>query len=329
MPMARIPPPKTRVAAGRAWWSRSLGGRGLHRIRELDLDTHALALAAQQVLCTAPLVVAISAVTQRLQHRNISVYLARFFGLHGASAQDVENLFGRSADSISTTTLVLGLLTALVFTTGVANVQQRAFEMIWTLPRISGVRSYIRQVLWAPALAAFCVAILYASRLGRMIDERIGIGPWAATLLQGLMTLIFYWWTQHWLLRGRVRWLSLLPGAIMVSLLLIATVQISRAIMPAQISWQVHAYGEIGAVFMLSIWLVAASIIVFAGVLIGALIAERHSDPDRHRVPTPGSPPLTEQGLESAAAAVENLEGADADLNDVHQHDAKRPLIRR
>ena len=50
-------------------------------IRELDLDTHALALCAQQVLCTAPLVVALSAVLQRETGNNISVYIARFFGL--------------------------------------------------------------------------------------------------------------------------------------------------------------------------------------------------------------------------------------------------------
>src|SRR4051812_35365729 len=64
--MSTPPPNRRLIAASRAWWSRSIGGTSWRRMRELDLDTHALALCAQQVLCTAPLVVAMSAVVQRL-----------------------------------------------------------------------------------------------------------------------------------------------------------------------------------------------------------------------------------------------------------------------
>src|SRR3954467_5050799 len=98
------------VAGGRAWWSRSLGGRGYRRVRELDLDTHTLALCAQQVLCTAPLIVAISAVLQRATGHGVTRVMARFFGLHGDSRADVQQLFGRTAPSISTLTLILGML---------------------------------------------------------------------------------------------------------------------------------------------------------------------------------------------------------------------------
>ena len=90
------------VAGGRAWWRRSIGGHGLRRMRELDLDTHALALCAQQVLCTAPLIVAMSAVLQRLTGRGAGYFMTRFFGLYGDSADDVRRLFGRTAPSIST-----------------------------------------------------------------------------------------------------------------------------------------------------------------------------------------------------------------------------------
>jgi membrane protein len=295
--------PSRRVATGRAWWSLSIAGRGFRRVRELDLDTHALALCGQQVLATAPLVVAISAVTQRLAHRDVSFYITRFLGLHGASATDVQRLFGRSAASISTADLLLGMFVAIVFAATVATVQQRGFELIWTLPRITGVRSYIRQLVWAPALAAFCVAVLLAGRAGHWLDHHVvGVGSLSMTITQAVVTLLFFWWTQHWLLRGRVRWRSLLPGALAVSLFLIATVQLSRLVLPSQISWQVHAYGEIGAVFMLSVWFMAASVIVFLGVLVGALIAEHRHDPERSAFRTPGSPPLTETGLRSAAA---------------------------
>ena len=139
-------PSQRLVAGGREWWRRSIGGHGLRRIRELDLDAHALALCAQQVLCTAPLIVAMSAVLQRLTGRGAGYFMTRFIGLTGDSADDVRRLFGRTAPSISTPALGFAMVTALVFTTSVASVQQRAFELIWTLPRVIVVLSYFRQL---------------------------------------------------------------------------------------------------------------------------------------------------------------------------------------
>src|SRR3954471_13620130 len=137
----RAPQPSARlVAAARGWWMRSIGLMSWRRMRELDLDTHALALCAQQVLCTAPLVVAMSAVLQRLTGKGAGYFMTRFFGLYGDSADDVTRLFRRTAPTISTFTLVFAMITALVFTTSVASVQQRAFELIWTLPRIISIR---------------------------------------------------------------------------------------------------------------------------------------------------------------------------------------------
>jgi len=324
-PLPAAPDSHRPARAGRAWWAHSIGGRGLRRVRELDLDTHALALCGQQVLATAPLVVAISAVTRRLAHRDVSFYITRFLGLRGQSAQYVQHLFGRSAASVSTVDLLVGMVVSIFFAATVATVQQRGFEMIWTLPRVAGARSYVRQVLWAPALAAFCVAVLIAARVGRWFDDHVvQVGTWAGVALQAGITFGFFWWTQHWLLRGRVRWRSLVPGAVAVSLFLVATVQISRAVLPSQIDWQVHAYGEIGAVFMLSIWFMAASVITFLGVLVGALLAERSNDPTRHPTIAPGAPPLTRHGLASAAGAEDVARTRDVPLNDVTQRSDER-----
>jgi membrane protein len=295
-------PGRRRIAAGRAWWSRSLGGRGYRRMRELDLDTHTLALCAQQVLCTAPLIVAISALLQRTTGHGIARVMGRFFGLHGDSAADVTQLFGRTAASISTLTLILGVITAIIFTTSVAATQQRGFELIWTLPRVSGMRSYARQLLWTPALTVFSLAELAAGRIGHWSDKHVvGLGAWTATIAQGFLTFLFYWWTQRWLLGGRVTWRALLPGALSVGVLTSLMVRISREIVPPQIAWQVHAYGLIGGVFVLSVWLMVLSVLIFGGVLLGALLAERHADSGSKRAPTTDELPLTVAGLESTA----------------------------
>jgi membrane protein len=282
--------------------SNSLGGRGYRRVRELDLDTHALALCAQQVLCTAPLIVAISAVLQRTRGHGIATVMTRFFGMHGDSEDDVKQLFGRTAPSISTLTLIIGMLTAIAFTTSVAATQQRGFELIWTLPRISGLRSYGRQLLWTPALALFILAVLAAGRVGHWTDARVvGLGAWTATTAQGFLTFLFYWWTQHWLLNGRVTWRALLPGALAVGLLTSLMVRASREIVPPQIAWQVHAYGLVGGVFVLSVWLMVLSIVIFGGVLAGALWTEKRAEKATPGAPTEEELPLTVAGLESTA----------------------------
>src|SRR3954464_2374714 len=108
-------PPSNRrlVAAARRWWMDSIGHMSWRRMRELDLDTHALALCAQQVLCTAPLIVAMSAVVQRLTGRHPGYFITRFFGLYGDSADAVERLFSRTSPSIGTPALVLAMVTAI------------------------------------------------------------------------------------------------------------------------------------------------------------------------------------------------------------------------
>jgi membrane protein len=296
----RSPSTRRLVAAGRQWWHRSIGGHGLRRMRELDLDTHALALCAQQVLCTAPLIVAMSAVLQRTTGRGAGYFMTRFFGLYGDSADDVRRLFGRTAPSISTPALVFAMITALVFTTSVASVQQRAFELIWTLPRVIGVRTYFRQLTWAVALGAYSTVMLLLGRLARELDENVGRPAMLAVMAgQGVLTFLFYWWSQHWLLGGRVTVRALLPGALAVGIGTTILFRLTRVIMPGQIGWQVHAYGLIGGVFVLSVWLMILSAVIFGGVLLGAIITERRSS--AVEAGDLDESPLTLEGLRSAA----------------------------
>ena len=299
------------VMAGRSWWSRSLGGRGYARMRELDLDTHVLAFSAQQVLCTAPLVVAISSILDRFTGRNVSFVISRFFGLGHESSRAVAELFSHSSRKLSLGELVFGLVVAVLFTTSVATVQQRAFELIWTLPRTNTIRGYFRQLVWVPALAAFIAGLLAIGRIVKTIDTTMSHGgPVAVVLLQAALVFVFYWWTQYWLLGGRVQWRALLPGALVVAVLTVITVRISRLIMDGQISWQVEAYGLVGAVFVLSVWLGIFSTVIFAGILAGAVWVERRNAPLEAE---PGreveDSPLTVPGLISAAEQIEEPVG--------------------
>lgn len=268
------------VESSRTWWQGSLPGSAVRRVRELDLDTHALALCAQQVLCTAPLVVAMSAVLRREEGDGVGPVSAKFFGLKHEAAQSVSQLLDRSSDSsVSNGALIFSLITAVVFSTSVASVQQRAFELIWSQSRLSGVRSYLRQLVWAVVLGGFCLAMLYASKLGHYVNHHVVYGGFVSTLLmQAVLTFAFYLWSQHWLMHGRVPRIALVPGALAVAVGTAAMFRISKLIVPRSIVWQTHAYGLIGVAFVLSAWLMALCMVIFGGVLFGGLFYERRSD---------------------------------------------------
>lgn len=310
------PPARRQVEAARRWLANSLGGRGYRRIREIDLDTHALALCAQQVLCTAPLIVAMGAVLQRLTGHGAAYFIDRFFGLTGDSAESVDKLFARST-SISTFSLVFALITSVIFSTGVAAVQQRAFERIWTLPRIISVRSYLRQLAWAVMLGGYSMVMLGLGRLGRELTETLGLpAMMCIAIVQGAVTFLFYWWSQRWLLAGRVTWRALLPGAVTVGVLITIMFRVTRWVMPHEMTWPVRAYGLIGGVFVMSVWLMILCVLIFGGTLFGALLSERRADTAQPAAAvdaqdaagTTAASPLTAAGLDSAADAASEEE---------------------
>jgi membrane protein len=184
-------------------------------------------------------------------------------------------------------------------------VQQRAFERIWTMPHIASIRSYIRQLAWAVVLGCYSLIVLGVGRVGRYLTDHIG---WAGLLIvavgQGVGTFVFYWWSQRWLLAGRVTWRALLPGAVAVGVLTTIVFRLTRVFLPGQIAWPVRAYGLIGGVFVLSAWLMFLSVVIFGGVLFGALLVERRA---LAAADTEVPSPLTPEGLASAAAAPDHV----------------------
>ena len=262
-------------------WSSSLPGHGWRRAREVDLATLTLALGAQQIVCTAPLLVAASAVARRVSGRGLAGLLTNFLGLHGTAAQDVTTLFSSPGD-VSTTKLVFGLLTSALFGTGIAATQQRGYEIIWSQPR-AGLISILRQWAWVLGLLGYLLVVIGMARLGHLI----GWGGFAAAAMRGvalfITSLLFSWWSQHLLLCGRIRWRSLLPGATCMAIGMTALVVGSALVLPGQITRQAAEYGPVAVAFLLSTWLLFLSGVVFGGALLGAVIVENWQATHNHQ----------------------------------------------
>lgn len=262
-----------RFVALRRWAQDTLPGQAWRRGNELNLGTQSLVLAAQQMLCTAPLLVALSAVTRRSGGHEVGGLLARYLGLSPAAARDVSALFGRS-QRVGVVNLVVGLILALLFTAGVAAAQQRGFELIWRESTV-GLAARLRQLAWVGGLLVYLFVVFYAGRAGHRVGRRVHAGRPGGPAVQLIVSFLFFWWSQHLLLGDRVPWRRLVPGAAFMAVGMSLLVSFSGLVMSGQIVQQVEDYGLIGATFVLAVWLVVLSEVLLGGALLGAVLSDR------------------------------------------------------
>jgi membrane protein len=262
-----------RLRAGAARWTDGLPGHSWRKAHEAGLVILTLALSAQQVLCAAPLLVAMSAVVRRVSGNDMGVMLAHLLGLSGDAAADVRALFVNSA-SVTTRSLVIGLVLTAVFSTGIAATIQRGYEAIWEQPR-AGFGATGRQLIWVVALLVYISAVLFAGRLGHQLGRDLHVSLLIRIVAQSVVSVAFFLAGQSFLLAGRVSVRRLLPGSLLTALGTVALLNVSQLVLPGQITEQVDEYGLIGATFVLSIWLVVWSAIVFGAALAGAILVER------------------------------------------------------
>ena len=262
-----------------AWvqrWQRSLPGHSWRRADDLNLATHALALAAQQVLCTAPLLVAASAVLRRVDQQGPGVLLPRYLGLTGKAAADVSSLFSGASSSVSVSELAAGVGLSFVFGMGAGATVQRSFETVWAQPPL-GRRSIGRHALWLAGLLAYVFIVLGVGRGAHRIHGHTNVRLVARVVVQLVASFLFFWWSQHMLLGGRISWRRLRAGAASIAVATATLVALSGFVLPGQITDEVRDYGLVGAAFVLSVWLVTLSGLVIGGALVGAVLDERRN----------------------------------------------------
>lgn len=266
---------------------RGMPGRLYRRSQELNLAAHSLALAAQQILCTGPLLVAFAALRHRRPGR-VGEALSRYLGLSSPAAHDVNQLFLGST-SLDRGDALLGLVTALVFAASIAATQQRWYELVWDQPRLGAIRSTPRQLVWVALLCGYLVIVLYAGRAGHAVGHRVHAGRPAGPVAQLVVSFVFFLASQHMLLGRGVGVRRLIPGAAMMAASVTALVALSGLVMSSEIVSEVSDYGLVGATFVLSLWLVALSGLLFLGSLLGQAIDQARRSRRRGREAVTGS----------------------------------------
>ncbi|MFD9499482.1 YhjD/YihY/BrkB family envelope integrity protein [Streptomyces sp. NPDC060035] len=263
-------PMKPSGAADRSSWfgrlrhviSHSPVGRGWRRSSDLELLSRALGFAALGFLTLVPLLIIVSSADPE-HGRGFAQWLGDGLGVSTASRAEVERLFTRPGQALRTTT-AFGIAALAVFGLSFGAAVQTGYEKIWDLPPARWWARW-RHVVWLGVLTGY----LFLSATTTLRRE-----PLAGGAVASLSAVLVLWWSQRFLLGGRIRWRALLPGAVLTVIGLLGLRVFSRLVFSPLIASNTVSYGPVGTVLVIQSWLVGVGVVVFGGALAGQLLYE-------------------------------------------------------
>jgi membrane protein len=271
-------------------------GHVQRRFVQADLANQAMILAALALSLLLPVLVTLAALLPLGAADSLPAVAGARLGLTSTAVDDLQKLFPTRA-AVRGASTVFGSLFTLASAYAWPTALQRGYEIAWGVTS-RGWRGLWRPLVWLTAFVAAGAVLLVLPR-SALVD------PWRTIVLLVIWTpIIFFWswWTQHFLLRGAIGWRLLLPGAVamtvgLVGLRIFAAFWLSRGI-----AYNYGLYGPLGIVFMLLTWLIALSIVMLGGPVLGAALHERRVQEAAPRKPAEGTELLA--GLREKAALV-------------------------
>src|SRR3954468_20435569 len=234
-------------------------GHVQRRLVKADLANQAMILAALALSLLLPVLVTLAALVPLGAANSLPAVAGARLGLSPAAVADLQALFP-SRDAVRGASTVFGSLFTLLSAYAWPTALQRGYEIAWGMTS-QGWRGLWRPLVWLITFVAAGAVLLVLPRSG--LDD-----PWRTILLLALWTpLIFLWswWTQHFLLRGAVGWRQLIPGAVAMTIGLVALRAFAALWLSHAITYNSQRYGPLGIVFMLLTWLTALSIVMLGG----------------------------------------------------------------
>ncbi|MGD9986195.1 YhjD/YihY/BrkB family envelope integrity protein [Pseudonocardia sp.] len=233
------------------------------RMLAVDGYDRALALASQAFVALVPAVLVLS---EGLGGPGGLAELASSLGFSRSAAGTVGDLVDQASGDRSLTALGWALLVVSVL--GFVRSLQRAYTAAWDLPP-TGIRGYGRSVAASAALVLeLAVLVLLAPLLAWLVGS-----PVLALVVYAVTALILWWPIQFVLLRGRVGWRALLPGAVVTGIGQALLVTASGFVVPAAASRAAERLGLLGVATVLLSWLVVLGLLLVVSAVLGAELA--------------------------------------------------------
>lgn len=253
------------------------------RMLSVNILDAATRLAAQCFLTAVPLLfVFASFAPQGVQDQLVSS-LRAVFGLTGASNTQLEQLYRSNSESLREVTGFVGSLMVLLSATAVSRAVQRLCHRAWEIPRGGTKVAPWRWLVW---IAVWPVVLVVQAPL----RDGFGAGLWLGVPVTLACQTALWWWSQHLLMGGRVRWLPLLPGALLTAAAVTVLSVTARFYMPTALNRTLSEYGSLGPVFTMLSWLIVVCAAVCIGITMGAVLAQETHWADRLGTHAPRRP---------------------------------------
>ncbi|GAB2698918.1 ribonuclease BN [Kitasatospora kifunensis] len=224
-------------------------------------------LAAQIFLTAVPLLFIVAATAPYTIRNNLLHSVRAVFGLNGASAEQLQELYATDGGDLREGTSVIGTLIVLLSATSSSRALARICQRAWGLGAAP-----TRVAIWR--WFAWLLTWLLVLTLQGPVRSGFGAGLWLGVPLSFLSGVCIWWWSQHLLLAGRMPWLPLLPAAVLAAAATSALSITAHLYIPRALNRSLAEYGPLGSVFTLLSWLVAVCVVLTAALTIGAVLAK-------------------------------------------------------
>jgi membrane protein len=257
--------------------------RHLVSVRIMDSAT---VLAAKAFTTVLPVIFVIVAFSPDGLKDRFKGAIRGALGLDGAALQQVDSALTAPDGDVRQAYGLVGLVIVLYSATSFSRSLQKLCERCWYLPKATAKEVAWRWPAWIGGLVV-CLMVAGVLRRG------LGAGPVAGMFLTAPVSIGFWWWTQRFLLAGRIGWPPLLPGAVLTGVALTLWMPASRIYVPEALNRSISRYGPLGSVFTILSWLLTITSIVTGCLAAGYVVA--HWPPfDRRLNPPPGRfPPFS------------------------------------
>lgn len=251
---------RKRAIAVRSRYGASWAGEVGRELKALDFVNWITVFGAALLWSALPLMILLSS----LANERIDDDLSRHIGLSSQGAHIVRTLF-RGTPAHSVEPIVTGFLFCFAGVVAVVSSLQLIYERVFGQePR--GWRNLPREVVWILALLALLT-------LDGVINGAVRHAPGGLTLdvaVTLITTTLFFWWTLHYLLAGRVAWRRLVRPALTSGVLWLGFGLFSSVYFSPILISDSRTYGTIGVVFSLLTWFFLIGGIVVLGAVLGA-----------------------------------------------------------
>jgi membrane protein len=252
------------LTAARVRYEGSWVGAIVAQLKLLHFFDWTTIFGAELLWSALPFIILLSS----LANERIDDDLSRHIGLNGQGARILRSLF-RNSPSHSVVPVATGLLFTLAGVIAVVSSLQLLYERAFAQEH-RGWRDLPRYFAYVAILLGVLVAEGSVSG-----SERRAAGAAGQGLLTFVVVAIFFAWTMHFLLAGRVPWRRVIRPALVTAVLWLGLAFFSSGYFSSVVIDDSKTYGTIGVVFTLLTWFILIGSVIVLGAGCGAIWQQR------------------------------------------------------